>query len=183
LHDGERHKLNGVNQRAAELPQGLEDALALGDVATVARDDPDDGSAIRSMQKRGVRRDLVGGGYDIVTEVADDIDGGVARIDEKAAEHRMYRVGLEFERRDHSEVPAPAAESPEEILVLMGAGGEDFAVGGDYLAGQQIVDGHSVLAKQPTDATAQRETRDTRFRDYPARDGETKWVRFAVEIA
>src|SRR5439155_15255947 len=85
LHDGERHKLNGVNQRAAELPQGLEDALALGDVTTVARDDPDDGSAIRSMQKRGVRRDLVGGGFDRVTEVADDRDGGVARLDGEPA--------------------------------------------------------------------------------------------------
>ena len=119
----------------------------------------------------------------VVTEVADDIDGDIARVEEKSAQDRVYRVGLELERSDHAEVPASAAESPEEILVFRGIGGEHFAVGGDYLARQQIVDGHAVLAKQPTDTTTQRETANTGLRDDAARNGKTEDVRFAVEIA
>ena len=103
------------------------------------------------MKERRIGGQLLGSGFNVVTEVPDDIDGGVARVQQKTAQDGVYRMGLELERRDHAEVPASAAKSPEEILVFRGIGGEHFAVGGDYLARQQIVDGHAVLAKQPTD--------------------------------
>jgi hypothetical protein len=128
--------LDSVNHRAAEFTEGLQDTLALGDVAAVAGDNRDQRSAIRRMQERGIGSKFLGRGFDEVTEVADDIDGGGARVEEKAAQDSVYRVGLEFERRDNSEVPASAAESPEQIFVLRSTGGEDSAIGGDYLARQ-----------------------------------------------
>ena len=91
-------------------------------------------------------------------------------LPEKASEHDI-------------EVPTSAAEGPEEIFILRDTGGEYFTVRGDYLAGQQIVDGHAVLAKQPANTTPEGETPNTCLRHYPGWDCETEWVRFPVEIA
>ena len=175
--------MDGVNDRAAETAKGLQDAFTIGNVAAVARDHPDQRSAVGTMKKRGIGSEFVGSGLHEVTEVPDHIDGNIARVEEEAAQNCVYRVGLELERCDHAEVPASAAKSPEEILVLRGIGREHFAVGSDQLARQQIVDRHAVFAKQPTDTAAQRETRNTGLRDDAGGDRKTEDVRFAVEIA
>jgi hypothetical protein len=134
------------------------------------------------MKERGIGGQFVWSGFDVVTEMADNIDGSVARIEQKAAQNGVYRPGLEFERGDHSKVAAPATEGPEQILVLRVAGSEHFAVGGNDLARNEIINGHAVLTKQPTDATTQGEARNASFRDYPARNSETEWMGFPVKI-
>ncbi len=100
--------MDGVNDRAAEFTERLQDALAFSDVAAVAGDHRYQGSPIRGMKERGISSEFVGSGFDVVTEVADDIDSGVARIEQKAAQDSVHRVSLEFERCDHPEVPTPA---------------------------------------------------------------------------
>jgi hypothetical protein len=66
-----------------------------------------------------------------------------------AAADRGHRVGLVLEGRRDAEVAAAAAQGPEQVLVVLGAGHHDLAVGGDDLDGQQVVDGEAVLAHQP----------------------------------
>jgi hypothetical protein len=126
--------LNGVNDRAAEAAKRFQDAFTIGNGAAVAGDQTGQGNAVGTMQKRGIGSEFVGSGLHVVTEAPDNIDRDIARVKEQAAQNSVYRVGLELERCDHAEVPAPAAKSPEEIFVLRGAGSEDSAVGGDQLA-------------------------------------------------
>src|SRR6185437_8635589 len=68
-------------------------------------------------------------------------------------------------------------------LVFGCAGSDHFAVRGDYLARHEVVDGHSVLATQPADTTAQGQAADTCLGHYPARNCKTEDMGFAIQIA
>src|SRR6185369_8070966 len=100
------------------------------------------------MKERGIGCKLIRGGRHEVAEVPDDLDGRLARIENKAAQHRVYRASPELKRRHHPEVPTAAAQSPEEIFVFSRAGRDDFAVGSDDLAREQVIDRHAVLAQE-----------------------------------
>lgn len=66
----------------------------------------------------------------------------------------------ELEAGRHPEVAATAADGPEQVGVVVLVHHQQFAVGRDDLRGQQIVDGHSVLAGQVTDAATQGDAPD-----------------------
>ena len=63
-----------------------------------------------------------------------------------ASHLRADRVQLELEAGDHAEVAAAAADRPEQVGVLVGAGAHRLAVGGHDVGGEQVVDGHAELA-------------------------------------
>ena len=92
-------------------------------------------------------------------------------------------MGLKLERCDDPEVSATASKSPEEIGVLGTTGRPHFAVGGDDLARQEIVDRHAVSADQPADAAPEGEPADTGLGDDPTGNSETERVGFTIEIA
>ena len=54
-----------------------------------------------------------------------------------------------------AEVPAAAADRPEEVRIMVGIDDPDLAVGGDQLGGQQVVDGQAVLPSEIADAAAE----------------------------
>src|SRR5215469_7146341 len=110
------------------------------------------------MQECDVGSEFVGSRLDVVTKVADDVNGCIPRVEQEAAQDGANRMRAELERGDHAKVPTSAAEGPKEILVFRGTGGQYFVFGNDYLARQQVVYRHAVLANQPTDATSQGQT-------------------------
>jgi hypothetical protein len=95
----------------------------------------------------------------------------------------VHGVRLELEGCDDTEVSAATTECPEKILVFGTAGGKHLALARDNLTGQQIVDGHAVLANQPADTAAEREAADAGLRNYAAGDREAEDVRFAIQVA
>ena len=62
-------------------------------------------------------------------------------MDEQSAEHGGDRVSAVLERGHDPEVAAAAPQGPEQVLVLVRAGGEHPALGGDDLGRQQVVRG------------------------------------------
>src|SRR5215831_16322044 len=116
------------------------------------------------MKKGNVGGEFVRGGLHKITEITDDVKGHVASVEEKAAQDGVNRVGAKLKGSDNAEVPAAAAQSPEEIVVFRSIGGEYFIVGRDYLARQQVIDSHAIFSKQPTDTATQSQTSDTRLR-------------------
>jgi hypothetical protein len=174
--------LDAIKYWAAERSQRLQDALTLGNVAAVAGDHSDERGPVRTMKESGVGREFVGSRLDVVTEVADDVNGHIPRVGEKTAQDGVNRMGSELERSHHAEVPTSAAERPEQILVFRGIGGEHSAVGGDHLARYEVVDGHTVFANHPTDATTQRQATNTSLGHDAGGHSKTEDVSFAVEI-
>src|SRR6476661_4526193 len=84
---------------------------------------------------------------------------------------------------DDPEVAAAAAQAPEQVGVLALARGQEAAVGGDDVRRDQVVAGKAVLALEPADAAAERQTRDAGARDGAAGGREAERLRLAVELA
>ena len=82
----------------------------------------------------------------------------------------------------HAEVAAAAAERPEQIAIGVLARGDDLAGREHDLGRQQVVDGHPVLAHQPGDAAAERETRDPGAGDDAAGGREPERAGGTVEL-
>src|SRR3954449_427739 len=70
---------------------------------------------------------------------------------------RAERVELELEGGGDAEVAPAAVQRPEEVGVLVAAGPDGDAVGGDELDGAEVVAGQAVLALQPARAAAEGE--------------------------
>ena len=105
-------------------------------------------------------------------------------MDDGAADDgRPHWVKFVFEAGGDPEVSAAAAKGPEEIGLLLLAGPQDLAVGGDELDGPQIIERQAVLAHQPAQPAAEGEPGDARGGDHAAGDRETVQLRLAVELA
>ena len=91
-------------------------------------------------------------------------------------------VQLELHRGDHPEVAATAAQSPEEIRVFAGAGGNQAPIGGHHIGREQVVAAQAVLAHEPTESTAEGEAGDPGGGDDAAGGGQAKDLRFPVEL-
>src|SRR5262249_16584707 len=87
-----------------------------------------------------------------------------------------------LEPRDHAEVAAPTPQSPIKIGVLLGARPHHLAGGGDHLRGYEIVGGEPVLAHEPAEPAAERETGDAARGNHAAGCGQAVELGFAVEI-
>jgi hypothetical protein len=60
----------------------------------------------------------------------------------------------------HAEVAAAAADRPEQVGIGLGVDADEFAVGGDQLGGEQVVDRQAVLADQVADAAGEGDPAD-----------------------
>ena len=89
----------------------------------------------------------------------------------------------EEKRRDDSEVAAAAAHGPVEVLIFLGAGGDEAAVGEHHVHGQKIIDGQAVGAAQVADSAAQRQARDAGGGNRAGRRGHAEGVRGVIHIA
>ncbi len=77
----------------------------------------------------------------------------------------------EQERSDDAEVPAAAADGPEEIGVLIGAGGYEAAICQNHVHGEQVVDRQAEGTCEVPEPSAEGQAADTGGRDDPARCG------------
>ena len=84
---------------------------------------------------------------------------------------RSDRVRAELELRDDAEVPAAAAQRPEQLRVLVGARVHPRAVGQHHLGADEAVDGEAEAAREVADAAAEREPADAGRGD----DRPTAW--------
>ncbi len=102
----------------------------------------------RSRKSRSTRRRLV-----------DRPDGN------RRGDDRPDGIERELELGDHAEVAAAAAQPPEQVGVLVGAGAHDATIGGHDRGRHQRVAAESVLPPEPAQAAAEREPGDARVRD------------------
>ena len=105
-------------------------------------------------------------------------------VEDRPGEHdRPDRVQAVLERGDDAEVRSGAAHAPEQIGVVVLAGGDELAVRSNEVDGEQVVDRRAVLAHQPADPAAERQAGDPGVRDDAADGGEPEVLRLAVELA
>jgi hypothetical protein len=129
-----------VAHRRAEIEQRLDDLPTGVVVARVAGHDHAHRLAVAvGWQERQRRRQvepeeraqLVGCLADELAVERERLAGRADLVEDRAADHRADRVELELERGHYAEVPAAAAQRPEQVRVLRPAGGDEAAVGGD----------------------------------------------------
>ena len=88
----------------------------------------------------------------------------------------------ERELRDGAEVAAAAAQTPQQLRILVRAGRDDAAVSRHDLGAHQVVAREPVLGREPPLPAAQREPADTGVRDAPTRRGEVMLLRCRVDV-
>ena len=85
--------------------------------------------------------------------------GGIGDVVEhRAADDRAVLadvVAAERERGDDAEVPAAAAQRPEQVRMGVLARGHERAVGEHHVRGEQVIDGQAETARQVADPPAQ----------------------------
>jgi hypothetical protein len=120
-------------------------------------------------------------------EVAQDAQHGggvVERPEHGAAEdERPDGVQRVLERGRDAEVPAAAAQAPEELGLAVGGRAHPLAAGGDEVDGAQVVDGKAMAAHEVAEAAAEREPADPGVADHAAGGGEPGTLRGVVELA
>ena len=193
LHRHVGHRRHEVEQRRAARPQRREHPLALRLLAAPADADDRHGPALqlgrvgrlrRRRQQHGEDHQLVGRpGLHQVAARAQRRARPVPRVDERAGEHeRADAVRAELEPRHDREVPAAAAQRPEQVGMLVGARAHLLAVGEDDVGRAQRVDREAVPAHEPAEAAAEGEPADAGVRDLPCRDREPVHLRGRVEL-
>ena len=88
----------------------------------------------------------------------------------------------ELERGHDAEVPAPAAQRPEQVGVLVVARADDAAVGEHDLGRDEVVDRHPVAPALVRDAAAEREARDAGLGHDAAGRGEPERRGHAIDV-
>ena len=115
---------------------------------------------------------------------AQHVGGVVGGPEDGSGQHgRADGMQGEPERGDDAEVAAAATQRPEQIGVLLGGRPDDVGFGGDYLGGQQVVDGEPVLAHEEADAAAEGEPADAGVADDAAGGGQAVGLRVMVDVA
>jgi hypothetical protein len=128
-------------------------------------------------------RELVGGGRHPGAEGGRDLAGALDREDGDPGQHsRPDRVQAELEGGGDAEVGPGAAQGPEQLRLVVGVGPDPFAVGGDQLDREQVVDGQPMLAGDPPDPAAEGQPADAGVGDVPGRAGQPVGLGLTVEL-
>ena len=120
------------------------------------------------MDESGERGEFVGEALRELAIEVEDFAGGSKRMRGDPAEDHVDRVRSVLERSDDAEVATPTLVRPEQVRVVGVAGGDDPPVGEDDLGRLEVVDGHAVLAHEPTQTAAERQSGDPRRGDHAA---------------
>ena len=114
---------------------------------------------------------------------AHDLGGLLERPEGRAGDHGADRVQPEPERSDDAEVAAAAAESPQQVGVLLLACLDHAAVGQDHVRLEQVVDREAAPAGQVAQPAAKGQAADSGGGDDPAGGGHPERVRCVVDVA
>ena len=77
------------------------------------------------------------------------------------------RMQLILEGCDDAEVSPAAADSPEELGLVILAGLQDLAIGSDNFDGPQIVEGEAIFAHEPAQTATKGQTSNPGAGDHP----------------
>ena len=178
------HGPDGIGDRRADPAERGHDSLTLGEVTGVGEHQDQDGlTVVGRVHEGGVGGQLVRG---LAAEVAvgpQDIAGDRQGVDEQARQDRADRVESVFEGGDDPEVPAPAAQAPEQVGILLGTRRQHPAIGRHDVGGDEVVAGQAVLPHQPPQAAAERQAGDAGRGDEPAGRRQAERLGLAVELA
>ena len=103
-------------------------------------------------------------------------------VDDDAGVDHVHGVQPVFQRGHDAEVPAAAAQRPEEVLVLGFTGRQELSVGGDDVGREEVVAAEPVLAVKVADATAEGQPGDPGRADDAARRRQPEGMRGVVEV-
>jgi hypothetical protein len=117
-----------------------------------------DGRHRRGVHHVGDRRELLRRGLGLGDEGGEHL--GRRGEEEHPAEDLAHLVEAELEPRGDAEVPAAAADRPEQVRVVLGIDVQELAVRGHDLGGEQVVDRHAVLADEEADPATERDPGD-----------------------
>ena len=138
----------------------------------------------RGQAEVGHDADFVGGGGHEVAEEPQHARGLLHGPGHQAGDHGgAYRVEPVLERGDDPEVAAAAAQAPEQLGVLVVAGDKELAVGGDHVAGREVVDGESEAAHEVADPATEGQPADAGVGDDAARHGQPEGLGLVVDVA
>ncbi len=118
-----------------------------------------------------------------VAEEAEHLRRRLDRPHRRPGDDGADRMDAEEERGDDAEVPAAAADRPEQVAVLVGVRTHLRAVGQHQLCLEQVVDREAVLPRQVPVAAAEGQAADAGRRQDPARQGEPVLVGRGVDLA
>ncbi len=104
------------------------------------------------------RRELLGRGLGLGHEALDRVDRRGEQ--QHAADHGVERMQGEQEPGRDAEVPAAAADRPEQVGFVLGVDAVELAVRRHDLRGQQAVDREAVLADEVAHAASERDPPD-----------------------
>src|ERR1700678_3477885 len=88
----------------------------------------------------------------------------------------------EQKRRDHPEVSATPANSPEEIGILVRAGRDKLPIRQDDIGPQKVIDGQAILSCEVSHAAAQSKATHSCCRNDSRGHGEAEGVRSVVHV-
>ncbi len=179
-------------QGGAELAQRLDERLTLLRVARIDQRERDDLLAVDLLGEERQRRRLAQDGPhgELVRRLGDEFAVLLQhrlrlgdRVHDESAQHvGADRVESELEAGDHAEVAAAASERPEEVGVLGRAGAHHLTGRGHDLGGLEVVDRHAVLATEPAEAPAERQSGDAGGGVDADRRGEAVGLGGGVEV-
>ena len=102
---------------------------------------------------------------------------------DRPGEDHLHRMQLEQEAGHDAEIAAAAAQGPQQVGILLLAGGDEAAVGQHDIGLEQIVDGQAVFARQIAVAAAQRQAGNAGGRDDARRNGQPEGMGSVVDVA
>src|SRR5712691_3669414 len=103
---------------------------------------------------------------DELAHARSDLEASIDRKRDHTHEDRPFeRMQPELERRGNAEIRASAAQTPEQVRILLVGSADLLAVRGDEIDREQVVDCQAVLALESAHAAAQRQAGDTRVAD------------------
>ncbi len=191
LQRRKRHDLKQFSLDFGSVPERLHDLLRFFVRPVPARHEDAEQVAYPVFRnKRQGRRDLPAekaaellGRMHHVLAVALEHRLGIVELEEHRAAHDVADlVELKLEVRNDPEIATTTAQCPEEILILVVAGGHLAAVSQHDIGRQQVVDRKADASRQVSDATAQRQATHPGRRDDAAGRGETERIGCMVDI-
>jgi hypothetical protein len=91
-------------------------------------------------------------------------------------------IGAELERGDNTKVAASTLQRPKQVRVVSLTCCHEFAVSSYDVGRHETVTAKSVFAAEPTDASCQRQTSDSRFGDDAHGHGQPEYLRLVVKV-
>ena len=177
------YRRDGVALRLPEAPQLLEPRLALGAIPRPARFDLKQLAVGPRIQNR-VQVDNIGRIDRDVAVLAQYITRLRHGPDNAAAQNdRIHIVQLVFDRGDHAEIAATAAQAPVKIGVLRVVRPQEPPIGRHDIERGRVIACQPIAAAQPTDTAPERQPGRAGVRDRAGRGRQPEGGALVVELA